>query len=264
MTSSSNTSQDSRGLLGAVEAFNSTLTAEHQLYFLPTEFSQLQESVKHITVIANGKIQDSKVFNLLTKLNHALDPYFKVVGIFVSAKPEIAAFVWGAIRLILQVSLPCLLENINESLTKGDLAGIQLQHIFRKAHLAPWTTCCVLQPIRGNPQTLCHHWPSEAFKNPQNTWEDIQRCIWNISKLYADLCQTWWKYAIVIRNTLVVIIWHHSFRTQEGRHHHRTFVVEVFSHPLSRPTIEPVGSSQGVYRGTCCESNVLFDEWCSS
>ncbi|KAF4955986.1 hypothetical protein FGADI_4159 [Fusarium gaditjirri] len=115
MTSAPGTSQNSCGLSEAVIAFSSALK-EHQLYFSPTDFSQLQESVKHIAAVANGKIQHSKVFNLLAKLHDALDPYFKVVGIFVSAKPEVAAFVWGAIRLILQLTL--LLEQLAVSFSQ--------------------------------------------------------------------------------------------------------------------------------------------------
>ena len=36
-------------------------------------------------------------------LESNLEPYFKIIGIFVSSNPEYAAIIWGGIRLVLQV-----------------------------------------------------------------------------------------------------------------------------------------------------------------
>ncbi|KAF4454870.1 hypothetical protein FALBO_15747 [Fusarium albosuccineum] len=95
---------DTSAFGAAANSFLSTLTVEHYSLFSPTDFRQLKESVQHIVSISNGKIHENKICNVLSKLHDALEPYFKVVGIFVSAKPEFAAFVWGAMRLILQLA----------------------------------------------------------------------------------------------------------------------------------------------------------------
>jgi hypothetical protein len=57
----------------------------------PAHRSKLAVCVKHISALANR-----------------LSPFFEVFAIFVPSQPEIPGLAWGAIRLVVQVSLPHL------------------------------------------------------------------------------------------------------------------------------------------------------------
>ncbi len=46
-----------------------------------------------------------RVVDLVTKF----EPFFKIVDIFVSSSPEIAALAWGSIRMVFMVTHPLLL-----------------------------------------------------------------------------------------------------------------------------------------------------------
>jgi len=47
-----------------------------------------------------------KTCRLIADFGKAMKPYFEVVGIFISSKPDIAAIVWGAVRMVFQVTGP--------------------------------------------------------------------------------------------------------------------------------------------------------------
>lgn len=51
----------------------------------------------------NHPVQDSRItgaFRKFERLVSYLEPYFRIVDTFVSAKPECAALVWGSLRMI--------------------------------------------------------------------------------------------------------------------------------------------------------------------
>ncbi|KAH6889381.1 hypothetical protein B0T10DRAFT_51746 [Thelonectria olida] len=86
----------------ACEQFRSSLSEKQRSYFkeYPDANSMLQSLLEEIE---KHPVQTSlltrcchKISNLSTKLS----PFFKIFDLFVSSKPEVAAIVWGSIRLI--------------------------------------------------------------------------------------------------------------------------------------------------------------------
>lgn len=44
------------------------------------------------------------VFGIIHQFSRSLEPYFDIIGIFVQARPEYAALVWGSLSMIFRVS----------------------------------------------------------------------------------------------------------------------------------------------------------------
>ncbi len=63
----------------------------------------------------NHPVHKSKLTIVVGKLNrfaNRIQPYFDIVNIFVQAKPEYAALVWGSLRTIFQVRIPRILNEV--------------------------------------------------------------------------------------------------------------------------------------------------------
>lgn len=60
--------------------------------------------VKELDAVQNAQSGVKKsIFNSISTFSENVEPYVKVIDTFVSSKPEVAALIWGAARLVLQV-----------------------------------------------------------------------------------------------------------------------------------------------------------------
>jgi len=89
----------------ARDAFLSSLpTQDRSLYSPCASAADLAEAIKKLDAIAHRKLPLENTLKMIEKFSSLIKPYFKVADIFVSSNPEYAALVWGALRLVLQVS----------------------------------------------------------------------------------------------------------------------------------------------------------------
>ena len=70
-------------------------------------------NMKHVKHAANRDSRASLI-NHIKSLVDSLTPYFDCIGLILGANTDIASPVWGAIRLILQVSTSMLLKKIRD------------------------------------------------------------------------------------------------------------------------------------------------------
>ncbi|SPO04744.1 uncharacterized protein DNG_07429 [Cephalotrichum gorgonifer] len=61
-------------------------------------------SVERLDIIANKGPSGKRWLGIIKKFSDGLEPFFKIVDIFVSSKPEFAAIFWGSLRLVLQLA----------------------------------------------------------------------------------------------------------------------------------------------------------------
>ncbi|KEZ45185.1 hypothetical protein SAPIO_CDS2639 [Scedosporium apiospermum] len=62
------------------------------------------QSLERLDIIAKKGPSGKRWLNIIRKFSDGLEPYFKVVNIYVSSKPECAAIFWGSLRLVLQLA----------------------------------------------------------------------------------------------------------------------------------------------------------------
>jgi hypothetical protein len=62
--------------------------------------------VRKLSDGAKNRAQGRRVVGSVKAFRDTLQPYFQIIDIFVSSNPQYAAIVWGAVRLIFQVSSP--------------------------------------------------------------------------------------------------------------------------------------------------------------
>jgi hypothetical protein len=91
--------------LKARDTFLASVSAsERPLY---ERCSSSGELLKQLGSFAHFKNDDesrwSKCFDRIKRFTEHLEPYFEVIGLFVSSHPEWTAIAWGALRLILQI-----------------------------------------------------------------------------------------------------------------------------------------------------------------
>jgi hypothetical protein len=67
--------------------------------------SEMMENIAAFEKSINERRQFEWAVKKIRKFNGALEPYFAVVDILIQSHPDYAALVWGALRLVLQVSL---------------------------------------------------------------------------------------------------------------------------------------------------------------
>ncbi|EWY97489.1 hypothetical protein FOYG_02324 [Fusarium oxysporum NRRL 32931] len=61
--------------------------------------------VKELDAVQNAQSGVKKsIFNSISTFSENVEPYVKVIDTFVSSKPEVAALIWGAARLVLQLA----------------------------------------------------------------------------------------------------------------------------------------------------------------
>lgn len=91
----------------ARDSFIASLSKKERMLFAPCSSAEdLLDGIKKLHVIQKQS-QNWKIGACLKRIcafSDALKPYFEVVTIFVSSNPQYTALLWGALRLILQVS----------------------------------------------------------------------------------------------------------------------------------------------------------------
>jgi hypothetical protein len=63
-------------------------------------------SIGELELVARHNATRAAWINGVTKIADCLKPYFEVIDVLVSSHPEYAAVIWGALRLVFQVSHP--------------------------------------------------------------------------------------------------------------------------------------------------------------
>lgn len=91
----------------ARDSFIASLPKKERMLFAPCSSAEdLLDGIKKLHIIRKQS-QNWKISACLKRIrafSDALTPYFEVVTIFVSSNPQYTALLWGALRLILQVS----------------------------------------------------------------------------------------------------------------------------------------------------------------
>lgn len=62
------------------------------------------KGIKDLEKFAKNRGKWRKIFEAVKSCSEKIEPYFEIISILVSSHPEYAAIVWGAFRLVLQVS----------------------------------------------------------------------------------------------------------------------------------------------------------------
>jgi hypothetical protein len=66
---------------------------------------------QHIIVLKSQGSRTARLLNCCRKIEQfskAMEPFFKIVDMFISSHPDWAAIVWGAIRMVFQVGMSLL------------------------------------------------------------------------------------------------------------------------------------------------------------
>ncbi|KAI5918949.1 hypothetical protein F4810DRAFT_714926 [Camillea tinctor] len=89
----------------ARDEFLSSLPPKYRVLYSPcASITDLQETIEKIERVVDYRTPKGRAFEVIKTLHDLLEPYFKVVDIFISSNPQYAALVWGALRLILQLA----------------------------------------------------------------------------------------------------------------------------------------------------------------
>ncbi|KAI1125886.1 hypothetical protein F5Y10DRAFT_294264 [Nemania abortiva] len=82
----------------------SVSASERSLYAKCLSAGELLKQLESFAHFKKDRARWSKCFNRIKRFADHLEPYFEVVGIFVSSHPEWTAIAWGALRLVLQLA----------------------------------------------------------------------------------------------------------------------------------------------------------------
>ncbi|KAK4205137.1 hypothetical protein QBC40DRAFT_65996 [Triangularia verruculosa] len=89
----------------ARKAFLSSLSPQDRGLYGPCESKdELFQFAEQLRSIVTAKLGGSRIVGAIRDVHDAFEPYFKVIEIFVSSSPEIAALIWGSLRLVLQLA----------------------------------------------------------------------------------------------------------------------------------------------------------------
>ena len=90
----------------ARDRFLGSLKPEDRLLFSPCASPEdFNNAIKKLQATTQRVGRRSKGLKSLHSFTKRLQPYFDVVNIFIQSNPEFSALLWGALRLVLQVSL---------------------------------------------------------------------------------------------------------------------------------------------------------------
>ena len=93
-----------RGFDSARKAFLSSLSPQDRVLYGPCESEdELFQFTEKLQVMVAAKLGSSRIVGVVKNIHDAFEPYFQVIGIFVSSKPDVAALVWGSVHLVLRV-----------------------------------------------------------------------------------------------------------------------------------------------------------------
>lgn len=90
----------------ASERFQSSLSDEQRSMFVahPSSASMLQAMQDFAASRAGDRPLLERILVRIERVSTRLRPFFQVIEIFVSSRPEYAAIAWGSIRLIFMVT----------------------------------------------------------------------------------------------------------------------------------------------------------------
>ncbi|KAK0645509.1 hypothetical protein B0T16DRAFT_141096 [Cercophora newfieldiana] len=93
----------------ARDAFLSSLSPAERVLFSPCfsvdDVQAATVKLQAVTNEAHGRIlEGNTAIQVIHRLGEALNPYFKIIEIFISSNPQYAAVIWGGIRLVLQMA----------------------------------------------------------------------------------------------------------------------------------------------------------------
>ena len=91
----------------ARDGFIASLPTKERMLFAPCSSAEdLLDGIRELHVIQkqSQNWKTSACLRRIRAFSDTLKPYFEVVSIFVSSNPHYTALLWGALRLILQVS----------------------------------------------------------------------------------------------------------------------------------------------------------------
>lgn len=98
----------------AAKRFYEELSNEDKLNFQEIENAEdMVASIERNIVQLNSQ-RTSRLLDACKKVDNfrkSMDPFFRIVDIFVSTHPEWAGIAWGAVRLVFQVSFSALVKN---------------------------------------------------------------------------------------------------------------------------------------------------------
>jgi hypothetical protein len=90
---------------GAITAFTSTLSPDHQQLFSSCKCPEdLLEQISQLHGIKTGSQRQSNYLDSDRTFITRLEPYFNAVDVLVQCNPAHAASVWGALRVVIQVT----------------------------------------------------------------------------------------------------------------------------------------------------------------
>lgn len=88
----------------AYQSFYDSLPEKDQMLFAPcASVDDIIQGLKKLSTLAKNK-KKASILERISSFAGQLEPYFKVVDIMVQSNPKYVALVWGALRLIFQVS----------------------------------------------------------------------------------------------------------------------------------------------------------------
>lgn len=90
----------------ARDQFLESLPASEQASFTKCASAEvLVADVGKLGLERKDRLWGKRLIGCIAAFGDTLEPYFKVIGIFVQSHPEFAAIVWGAFSLVIKVPL---------------------------------------------------------------------------------------------------------------------------------------------------------------
>ena len=81
---------------------------DRDLYSRCNSAQELLTEVQKFEAVSRNRLRGRGLIAKIKSFSDRLEPYFDAIGIIVQARPEYAAFVWGTVRMVLQVNFTCL------------------------------------------------------------------------------------------------------------------------------------------------------------
>lgn len=116
----------------ARDSFLSSLSTDERQLFTPCPSKEeFEKALGELEVMTRRTDKRNKWMKVMRNFISLLEPYFKLVDIFVSSNPHYAAIVWGSIRVVFQVLVSTFSIFLLTSLLIDILtAGRQLHHLL--------------------------------------------------------------------------------------------------------------------------------------
>lgn len=109
--------------------------AERRLFASLPSSGQLLDEVRQWNVIQKHRFKAVRMLSNIKKFSDGMEPYFAIIGLFVSSHPQFAALTWGGLRLVLKVGLP---SSMTITLIHSGIVSKQFLGVLREAHRRSW------------------------------------------------------------------------------------------------------------------------------